>query len=109
MELDFLNKILTEQGLAVAMLLVFGLYIFHKDKKVEVRDKEIRDLQNVQIEKLSIINEEHRQVNEYILKTNSELAESNRLLISEISNKINGVENALISIETKLDVNLKTR
>lgn len=102
METNMFVELFEKVGLTATMLGAFGWYILKKDKEKAATDQEIRDRQNLERDMLIQTIERNRLTNESLLNTNKELAEANRLMINEFSNKINNIENSVIEIKHEL-------
>ena len=102
MDVNFLNEVINTLGLPVAGIAALGWYINKKDKEKAVVDAEIRERNNIERDMLIASIEKNRIVNEKLLEANKELAESNRLLINEFSNKITSIEHNVAEIKNKI-------
>lgn len=102
MEANIFVELFEKVGLTATMLGAFAWYILKKDKEKAATDKEVRDRQNDERDMLIQTIERNRVTNESLLNTNKELAEANRLMINEFSNKINNIENSVIEIKHEL-------
>lgn len=103
MDFNIISEAISTLGFPIVMVGAFGWYINKKDKEKSVIDTEIRERSNRERDLLIESIEKNRLVNEKLLQTNKELAESNRLLINEFSSKINNIENNIIEIKHKIN------
>lgn len=102
MDLNIISEAISTLGFPIIMVGAFGWYIQKKDKEKALVDAEIRERSNTERDMLIASIEKNRLVNEKLLQTNKELAESNRLLINEFSIKINNIENNVAEIKSKI-------
>ena len=102
MEINTLLQVFEQVGLTACIIGGFAWYILKKDKDKAAVDKEIRERHMVERDMLIESIEKYRISNEAILETNKELAEANRLMLNEFSNKINNIENNIIEIKHKI-------
>ena len=102
MDLNIISEAISTLGFPIIMVGAFGWYIQKKDKEKALVDAEIRERSNTERDMLIASIEKNRLVNENLLQTNKELAESNRLLINEFSIKINNIENNVAEIKNKI-------
>lgn len=102
MDLNIISEAISTLGFPIIMVGAFGWYIQKKDKEKAIVDAEIRERSNTERDMLIASIEKNRLVNEKLLQTNKELAESNRLLINEFSIKINNIENNVAEIKSKI-------
>ena len=102
MDLNIISEAISTLGFPIVMVGAFGWYIQKKDKEKALVDAEIRERSNTERDMLIASIEKNRLVNEKLLQTNKELAESNRLLINEFSIKINNIENNVAEIKSKI-------
>ena len=102
MDGNFLNEVINTLGLPVAGIAALGWYINKKDKEKAAVDTEIRERNNKERDMIIDSIEKNRIVNEKLLAANKELAESNRLLINEFSNKITSIEHNVAEIKNKI-------
>lgn len=127
MDLSFLNALLSNQGLAVVIIVVLGITIYKimptiiayfqerqsiKDKTEKERDERYSSLidrtqqeskerefkLNEMIEKTNVVNMEISQSNRGLVESNKELAESNRILVEGFSD----VGNRMDKMETEV-------
>lgn len=96
-------KLFEQVGLNATMLFVFGWYILKKDKEKAETDKDIRKRNDKERDILmnSII--EYRKVNEEFLKTNIELAQTNRIMVEEFSRRFDNIENNVLEIKSSVN------
>ena len=99
MDVNILTELIDKIGFPIVMVGFFVWYINKKDKEKSIVDQVIRDRNNNERDMLIASIEKHRETNEEMMRTNRELAESNRLLVSEFSGKINNIENNIIEIK----------
>ena len=102
MEINTLLQIFEQVGLTVCIIGAFAWYILKKDKDKAAVDKEIRERQLAERDMLVQTIEKYRVTNEALLQTNKELAEANRLMLSEFGSKIKNIENNIIEIKHKM-------
>ena len=102
MDVNLLSQLFEKVGLTACIIGAFAWYILKKDKDKAAVDKEIRERQLTERDMLIQTIEKYRLTNEALLQTNKELAEANRLMISEFGSKINSIENNIIEIKHKI-------
>lgn len=99
MEMNAVSEMINSIGFPAVMVGALGYYLNKRDKEKLEYDKESRARMNQERDMLIESVEKCRITNEKLLETSRELAESNRMLIGEVSAKINTVENTLIEIK----------
>lgn len=99
-----ITELINSVGFPIIMCLAFAKYIQKRDEQRIEADKEVRKQMNLERDKLIKAIEENRRVNEALLSTNMELAETNRILVSNVDDKMNTMENTLIKIEENLNI-----
>ena len=95
-------ELVNSVGFPILMCLVFAKYIQKRDEQKAEIDKEIRDQMNVERKKLIETIEDNRKVNQELLQTNRELSETNRILVSNVGERMNAIENTMIEINQKI-------
>ncbi|CAI3649424.1 MAG: hypothetical protein KIC47_17880 [Clostridium sp.] len=95
-------ELVNSVGFPILMCLVFAKYIHKRDEQKAEIDKEIREQMNIERKKLIETIEDNRKVNQELLQTNRELSETNRILVTNVGERMNAIENTMIEINQKI-------
>ena len=95
-------ELVNSVGFPILMCLVFAKYIHKRDEQKAEIDKEIREQMNIERKKLIETIEDNRKVNQELLQTNKELSETNRILVTNVGERMNAIENTMIEINQKI-------
>ena len=95
-------NLINEVGFPIMVCLGFAWYTNKRDNQRIEMDKEAKYNEIQERKKLIDTIEMYRNTNQELLTTNKEVSETNRLLVNEISHRMNTVENTLLEINQKI-------
>lgn len=95
-------NLINEVGFPIMVCLGFAWYTNKRDNQRIEMEKEAKHNEIQERKKLIDTIEMYRNTNQELLTTNKEVSETNRLLVNEISHRMNTVENTLLEINQKI-------
>lgn len=97
-----LSTLINDLGFPTFVCIGFAWYINKRDTQRAEMEKEAKANEIEERKKLIESIELYRVTSSKLLETNKELSETNRLLVNEISSKVNIIENTLLQMNNKM-------
>lgn len=99
-----INTIIESLGFPISCVLALGWYINKKDQ--DEKEERIREREDDKQDKERLFQEisYNREVNSKLLKTNQEVSETNRILVKDFTDKVDGIDTKVDKILEKVGV-----
>lgn len=99
-----INTIIESLGFPISCVLALGWYINKKDK--DEKEERLREREDDKQDKERLFQEisYNREVNSQLLKTNQEVSETNRILVKDFTEKVDGIDTKVDKILEKVGV-----